>query len=130
MDKRELEKRTKAFALTVIRFVQNLPPSKVADVLGRQLLKSGTSVGANYHEANRAESRLDFHHKIALVEKEASETLYWLQLCRDVPIGDAGRLGELLDECEQLLAIFTSVGKRTRPEINGRIGEEAPYELS
>ncbi len=76
MEKAELEQRTKRFALRVIGFVAELPKSKVNDVLGYQLLKSGTSIGANYREANRAESRNDFIHKIGVVEKEAAETQY------------------------------------------------------
>ncbi len=80
MDKKELEKRTKKFALEVIRFVADLPKNKITDVLGYQFLKCGTSIGANYREANRAQSRQDFIHKIAIVEKESSETQYWLEL--------------------------------------------------
>jgi len=75
MNKSDLEKRTKTFALRVIQFASRLPKNKSADVLGYQLLKSGTAIGANYREANRAESRRDFIHKIGIVEKEASETL-------------------------------------------------------
>ena len=78
MNRHELEERTKLFALRVIPFVARLPKNKVADVIGYQLTKSGTSIGANYREANRAESRNDFIHKVALVEKEAAETQYWL----------------------------------------------------
>jgi len=76
MNREELEKWTKEFALEIIRFVSALPKNKVTNVLGYQLLKSGTSVGANYREANRAESRNDFVHKIAIVEKETDETQY------------------------------------------------------
>ena len=114
MDKIELEKRTKAFALRVIRFVAALPKSKVTDVLGYQLLKSGTSIGANYREANRAESRKDFIHKIALVEKEAAETQYWLELCVEASIGNLKERQWLLQESSELLAIFTSIGKTTK----------------
>ena len=78
--KNELESRTKAFALHIIKFVSNLPKNKTTDVLGYQLLKSGTSIGANYREARRAESTDDFIHKIAIVEKEANESKYWLEL--------------------------------------------------
>ncbi len=80
MNKVELEQRTKEFALKVIQLVTALPKNKVADVLGYQLLKAGTSIGANYRETNRAESRNDFIHKIGIVEKEAAETIYWLEL--------------------------------------------------
>jgi four helix bundle protein len=83
MDKTELEGRTSAFALGVIRFVESMPKERVSDVLGRQRLRSGTSIGANYHEANRAESRADFHHKIALCEKKAAKSHYWLKPCQE-----------------------------------------------
>src|SRR5215813_5832557 len=80
MDKFELEKRTKHFAISVIKFAATLPANKIGDVIGYQLVKAGTSVGANYREANRAESRNDFIHKIGIVEKEASESQYWLEV--------------------------------------------------
>ena len=76
MDKKDLERRTKKFALAVIKFIADLPNNKITNVLGYQLLKCGTSIGANYREANRAQSRKDFIHKVAVVEKEASETQY------------------------------------------------------
>lgn len=75
MDREELEKRTKQFALDVIGFVKNLPKSKASDVIAYQLLKSGMSIGANYREATRAESKADFVHKLGLVLKEAKELL-------------------------------------------------------
>lgn len=111
MDKRELEARTKRFALQVMRFVSGLPKGKVADVLGYQLLKSATSIGANYREANRAESRNDFIHKLAIVEKEASETQYWLELFADSGTCNSPEHRALLQECGELLAIFTSAMK-------------------
>ena len=114
MDKIELEQRTKRFALQVIQFVAELPKNKVNDVLGYQLLKSGTSIGANYREANRAESRKDFIHKIGVVEKEAAETQYWLELCQEAHLGKAEELHTLLQESTELLAIFTSIGKTTK----------------
>ena len=88
MDKHELERRTKKFAVSVILFVEELPKKKTSDVLGYQLLKSGTSVGANYREANRAQSRADFVHKIGIVEKEIAETQYWLEVMEEVALGD------------------------------------------
>jgi len=78
MNKQELEERTKRVALRIIAFVASLPRGRIGDVVGYQLLKAGTSVGANYREANRAESRKDFIHKIVVVEKESSESHYWL----------------------------------------------------
>jgi len=114
MDKVELEQRTKAFALRVIRFVTGLPKNKVTDVLGYQVLKSGTSIGANYREANRAESHNDFIHKIGIVEKEAAETQYWLELLGDAGIGDSIERRWLLQECGELLAIFAASGKTAK----------------
>ena len=114
MNKFELERRTRDFAVRVIRFVTEWPKTKVSDVLGYQLLKSGTSVGANYREANRAESRADFIHKIAIVEKEAAETLYWLELAQDISLGDPAERGALLQECNELLAIFTASGRTAK----------------
>ena len=83
-------------------------------MLSYQLLKSGTSIGANYREANRAESRNDFVHKIALVEKEAAETQYWLELFEESNIGDPTERCWLLQESGELLAIFTSIGKTSK----------------
>lgn len=112
--KSELESRTKAFALRVIRFVADLPKNKTTDVLGYQLLKSGTSIGANYREARRAESLDDFIHKIAIVEKETHECKYWLELFDESSIGDPEELESLNQECSELLAIFTSSGKTAK----------------
>lgn len=98
---RDLEKRTKIFALAIISFVGNLPRSKATDVMGYQLLKAGTSIGANYREANRAESHDDFIHKIGIIEKEASETQYWLELFDESGLGAPS---QLLQESRELLA--------------------------
>jgi four helix bundle protein len=112
MDKVELERRTKQFALRIMAFAATLPIGKVGDVIRYQLVKAGTSVGANYREANRAESRNDFIHKIGIVEKEASETQYWLEICDEAKFRDAQRRAWLLQE--SLLAIFTSSGSTAK----------------
>ena len=117
MDKNELEERTKRFALTVIRFVSGMPRTREADVIGRQLLRSATSVGANYREANRAESRSDFIHKVAIVEKEAAETQYWLDLCLEAGFGDRSSCEALLKESGELLAIFTTIGRTAKARV-------------
>jgi len=109
-----LELRTKTFALHIIRFVADLPKTRTTDVLGYQLLKSSTSIGANYREARRAESLDDFIHKIGIVEKEANEAKYWLELFNEANIGDAHQRTSLLDEASELLAIFTSSGKTAK----------------
>src|SRR5713226_3517969 len=114
MNKRELEQRTKQFALRIIQFAATLPYGKVGDVIRYQLVKAGTSIGANYREANRAESRNDFIHKIGIVEKEASETQYWLEICDEAKLGDTQQRGWLLQESGELLAIFTSSGRTAK----------------
>ena len=91
-----------------------MPKSNVSSVLGYQLLKSGTSIGANYREANRSESRNDFIHKMAIVEKEAAESAYWLELVEESDIGDPSERRWLLKECGELLAIFTAAGKTAK----------------
>ena len=110
----ELEQRTLAFAVAVVRFVSLLPRNDVSSVLGRQLLRSATSVGANYREANRAESRDDFIHKTALAQKEAAETEYWLELCRQASVGSAAAIPALADESRQLLAILTTINRKAK----------------
>ncbi len=95
-------------------FVTGLPKNRLADILGTQLLRSGTSIGANYREANRAQSRSDFIHKIALVEKEAAETQYWLELFDESSIGNSEDRCWLLQESSSLLAIFTTIGKTAK----------------
>ena len=102
------------FALRIIAFVATLPQTKSGAVIEYQLVKAGTSVGANYREANRAESRADFIHKIAIVEKEASESNYWLQLCEAAGFGNIVDRNWLLQESRELLAIFTSIGRSTK----------------
>ena len=114
MDKRELERRTKRFALRIVKFVAALSSNKITNVLGYQLLKAGTSIGANYREANRAVSRNDFINKIGIVEKECAESEYWLELCDEADIGDVEERRWLLQESGELLAIFTSIGKTTK----------------
>jgi four helix bundle protein len=110
----ELEDRTLKFAGDVVEFVAALPPSVSGNVLGRQLLRSGTSIGANYREANRAESPLDFAHKVAIAVKEAAETEYWLLLCKRVTLGDPPMRDALAAEADQLIAILSTILYRAR----------------
>lgn len=114
MDKFDLEKRTKQFALKVIAFVGTLPQTRTGTIIEYQLVKAGTSVGANYREANRAESRKDFIHKIGIVEKESSESCYWLEICEEANLGDVSQRHWLLRESRELLAIFTSSGRTAK----------------
>ncbi len=78
------------------------------------MLRAGTSIGANYREANRAESKADFVHKVGLAEKESSETGYWLEICWDADLGAPQRVKPLLDESSELLAILTTIGRKAK----------------
>ena len=106
MDEKDLKGRTQGFALRVIRLTEALPKNRVADVIGRQLLRSGTSVGANYRAACRARSRAEFIAKLGIVEEELDESGYWMELLKDAGILEAGRLYRIQDETNQLLAII------------------------
>jgi len=114
MNKIELERRTKDFSLQLIRFLKSLPKNYLGEIMGKQLLKSGTSIGANYREANRAESKADFIHKLSIAEKEASETVYWLELMTEAGIGNLEEVARLLEETKELLAIFTAAGRTSK----------------
>jgi four helix bundle protein len=104
----DMRARTKAFAVRVIRMTTALPPGKASDVLGRQVLKSGTSIGANYREAHRASSRKQFISMMEIAQREADETLYWLELIDAAGLIPSQRLGPLMAEGKELLAILTS----------------------
>ncbi len=108
MNKDDLRKRTKKFALEVIRFVESLPKGKTSEILGRQLIRSGTSVGANYRAACRARSTADFVSKMGIVEEEADECIYWLELLIDSGLGLSKDAASLMSEAGELLAITVS----------------------
>jgi len=110
----DLRRRTKMFALRIIKLFAALPRSTEAQVLGKQLLRSGTSVGANYREAYRARSELEFAAKIGDCLKEIEESLYWLELLCESGIMPAERVAYLQDEANQLTAIFVTILKKAR----------------
>src|SRR5512147_1836092 len=109
---KELEKRTREFAVKIIRLSAKLPNTPEAKVIKNQITKSGTSMGANYREANRSRSKADFKNKIRICESEASETQYWLEVTIDANLLSASEVKEVYDECSELLAIFTSISKK------------------
>jgi four helix bundle protein len=111
----DLKLRSKAFALRIIRMYSKLPKNNaVAQVLGKQVLRSGTSVGANYREASRGRSKAEFIAKIGDCLKEIEETEYWLDLLVDSGCIPAAKMFSLLDETRQLLAIFTTIDKKAK----------------
>jgi four helix bundle protein len=114
---RDLRERTKAFALRTICMVSALPRSLAADVIGRQVLRSGTSVGAHYREACRGRSVAEFISKMEGALQELDETAYWLELLAESGIVTPKRLADLLQEADELIAIFTAsvrTAKRNR----------------
>jgi four helix bundle protein len=108
---RKLEIRSKNFAVQIIRFSISLPSISEGKVVINQLTKSGSCIGANYREANRARSKADFKNKIKICESEANETAYWLEISKDLNWGDSDELESAMTEANELLAIFTSIGK-------------------
>ena len=113
-DEKDLLPRTKKFARRIIRPYCALPKSTEAQVLGKQALRSGTSVGANYREANRGRSKAEFIAKIGDCLKEADETAYWLELMIEENIVAAKKLQPSLNEANELVAIFVTISKRAR----------------
>lgn len=107
-ENRDLRKRTKAFALRIIRLYSSLPKTTVAQVLGKQVLRSGTLVGAHYREACRVRSTAEFVSKVEGGLQELEETTYWLELLVDGEIMPARRLAGLQGEAEELTAILAS----------------------
>ena len=110
----DLRSRTKAFALRVIRLSGALPKSTEAQVLGRQVLRSGTSVGANYREAYRARSKAEFRAKCGDSLKELEETAYWFELLAEGGIVAEDKLAALAQECNELTAIFVTIIKNSK----------------
>jgi four helix bundle protein len=106
---KELEKRTRKFAARIIYLSSQLPNSPEGKVIRNQITKSGTSIGANYREANRARSNADFKNKIRICGSEASETQYWLEVIAEAELLSWEHIRLDYEECSELLAIFTSI---------------------
>ena len=111
---KQLEKRTKTFAITIIKLSSLLPNTPEGRVLRNQITKSGSSIGANYREANRARSKADFSNKISISESEASETVYWLEIIEELDWVENQKIQIAMLEANELLAIFTSIGKNIK----------------
>ena len=108
MEHEDLKKRTKAFALHIINLYSSLPKRPEAQVIGRQILRSGTSVGANYREGSRARSKQEFIAKLGICLQELEETAYWLELLVDSGLVKQDVVAPLLKENDELTAIFVS----------------------
>ena len=108
---KELEKRTRTFAVQIIRLSMKLPKTPEGVVIRNQLTKSGSSIGANYREANRSRSKADFRNKIKICESEASETQYWLEVIVEAKWLSKDEIKLEYNECSELLALFSAIGK-------------------
>jgi len=114
MDKIELKRRTQRFAIDVIKFVEELPAKRSLNVLVNQLLRCSSSVGVNYRSACKGKSTADFINKIVIVEEEADESVYWLELMEESGLVDASEIHPLKKEANELTAIFTAIGKTAK----------------
>src|SRR5438309_1270802 len=120
MTPNEMKQRTRGLALRIIRLVELLPHGRTSDVIGKQLLRCGTSVGANYRAACRARSRADFAAKMGIVEEEADEIVYWIELLIDCGLVKQNRVSELLSETNEIIAIVVSSIRTARSNGNRR----------
>ena len=114
MNEQQFKKRTKSLGVRVIHMVEALPQSRAADVIGRQILRSATSVGANYRAACRAKSPADIINKLKIVEEEADETLFWQELLIEAELVSEARLADLMRETDEILAMTVASIKTLR----------------
>jgi four helix bundle protein len=114
MTREEMKARTKAYANRVVKLCAALPNNWIARILGQQLLRSGTSVGANYRAVCRAKSNADFINKLRVVEEECDESLFWMELLADNDFVKPSRLAGLMKEADEILAIVVSSAKTAR----------------
>ena len=114
MTREEMKQRTKTYANLVVKLCSSLPGNWIAQTLGKQLLRSGTSVGANYRAVCRAKSNPDFIHKLRIVEEECDESLYWMELLVESEILPLRRLESLMGEGDEILALIVAAIKSTR----------------
>jgi four helix bundle protein len=118
MNSEELKKRTKKFAVQIIEAVKTFPRTMPGEVVGRQIVRSATSVGANYRSACRARSQADFISKLGIVEEEADETLYWLELSVESKLMEMTEASPLIKEADELTSIFTASRKTAKKNKN------------
>ena len=116
-DPEDLRKRTKQFAIRIIRLFRSLPKTDEARVIGRQLLRAATSVAANYRAVCRARSRADFTAKLGIVLEETDESLFWLELLGDIGIINKSKLALLMEEADELIRIFNSSIQTSRRKV-------------
>lgn len=120
MNEQEFKDRTKRFAVRIIKLVEALPSRRAAQIVGGQLLRCGTSVGANYRAACRAKSTADIIHNLSIVEEEADEALFWMELLSEAELMRKGRLEGLMAEANEIIAMIVASIKTLRRKQQGR----------
>jgi four helix bundle protein len=126
MNRDEMRNRTKQFALRIIRLSAAIPKSREGNVLGHQILRSGTSVGANYRESLRASSARHFVTIVETALREADETIYWLELLSESQLVKPARLGDLAQECRELIAILSATARTAKRRLEKtKVGRRA-----
>lgn len=121
MNSEELKKRTKDFGLRIIKLIEVLPSSKSSNMIGNQLLRCGTSGGANYRAACRARSKPDFISKAGISIEEADESIYWMEMLIEAGIMPKEKLAAPLKEADEIVAILTASVKTARANLNQRV---------
>lgn len=114
MGSRDIEERTFTFAVRIVKLVNAIPRTTVGAVAARQLVRSGTSVGANVEEAQGSHSKRDFAHRMNVARREAREALYWLRLVAESELLEKERFEDIIGEADELVRILTTIVKRSR----------------
>ena len=127
MTAKEMQARTKSFAVRVIKLVDALPRGLAPQIIGRQLLRSATSVGANYRAACRAQSRAEFAAKLSIVVEESDESLYWLELVRETDLIRPELMSAIIKEANELVAIVLA-SRRTAKTLGGSVNRKSKIE--
>ena len=122
MTREEMKAGTKSYAKRIVKVCEALPDKWIARTLGKQLLRSGTSVGANYRAVCRAKSTADFFNKLRIVEEECDESLFWMELLVECSLIKSARLNSLMQEANELLSIVVASAKTTRTSTERRTG--------
>lgn len=121
----EFRNRTKLFALNVIKFYQSMEKDGVSQVLGKQLLRSSTSVAANYRAATRARSTKEFYAKLCIAVEESDESLFWLEMIKEADVQHANDIDKVLDEAKQLTAILSKSRSTVGKSLNGPVSRSS-----
>ncbi|MEM5871888.1 MAG: four helix bundle protein [Candidatus Aenigmatarchaeota archaeon] len=118
MDKYELQSRTKKIALEIICLTETFPKNSASFVIEKQIIRSATSVAANYRSLTRAKSKADFINKLCIIEEEADETLFWLELIKELNIANNDKIDILYKETNEILSIIVSAKKTMKNKSN------------